>query len=177
MASYSTWDKLVGRYPAMKGPTRGQTNVNDHWLSQASAEVDARLGRHYTIPFSPVPTLIEDIVIDLAYYKMNIGRKSVAALKKYIDERLNGLINGSLTLGGYSPARDAVLVSAPYETAFGFDDSANWDIDCDLSRYYGTDISVPAAPSAPELIDTSEDPITDDSNNPLEESDGDNITT
>jgi phage gp36-like protein len=53
------------------------SGVVDEAISRADAEIDAYLGRRYTLPLSPLPDQVKGLSIDLALYHL-YSRRSVA---------------------------------------------------------------------------------------------------
>ena len=132
MGRYIDWADVTGRYSDFaKGPDASQANAS--FVPQAEAEVDARLAVKYTVPFSPAPYLVQDLCIDLAYYKATIRQKGSEQIKKYIDARFETIMNGSMVLtnsaGVISGTGNYAWASNSYHSAFGMDDEVNWRVD------------------------------------------------
>lgn len=130
MGRYIDWSDIAGRYPdiARQG---GAESVASYWLAYAEAEVDARLAAKYTTPFSPAPTLVRDLCIDLTYYRMTIRQKGSELIRESLDERFAGIINGTISLPNtVEIVADTLAWSEQaqpgYHTAFGPDDALNW---------------------------------------------------
>ena len=131
MGRYIDWADVTGRYSDFaKGPDALQANTS--FVPQAEAEVDARLAVKYTVPFSPAPYLVQDVCIDLAYYKATIRQESSKAIKTYIDERFEAILNGTLVLttseGVVSGTGNFAWASNSYHTSFGPDSEQNWRV-------------------------------------------------
>lgn len=130
---YATWDMVAGRYPDA-AKIYGADGVGSYWLDHAAAEIDARLALRYTVPFTPTPLLIQDLCVDLTYWKMTMRQKSSEALGAYIENRLDALATGSMSLvmsGAVLPS----IADMPYSnteqfgSSFGVDDPLNWSVD------------------------------------------------
>ena len=129
MGRYIAWTDVAGRYPAA-AKKAGDTEIGSYWLPYAESEVDARLASRYTTPFTPCPQVIQDLCIDLTYYKMFMFEESSETLKQYIDERIEGLLNGTITLTTSGAASAGVSWSehSGHHTSFGPDDPVNWHV-------------------------------------------------
>lgn len=133
MGRYINWDDVVGRYPDA-AKIAGASAVGSNWLGYVESELDARIGVKYTVPFTPVPAQIADLAIDMVYYRMNIRAKGIDSVKKFIDGRLAGILNGTIVLMGVDGvvqmSDKAVSWSEQnqpgYHTAFGPDDVEFW---------------------------------------------------
>lgn len=134
MGRYIDWADLTNRYRAaaqMGGATELSPTIDD-----AEAEVDARLGVRYAVPFGPssadVPQIVRTLSIDIAYYRLIYATEQGQALKRYIDERITGLISGTLTLttsaGVIASSEARAWTSTDYRSAFGPDDPINWSV-------------------------------------------------
>lgn len=132
MGRYITWADVTGRYTDFsKGPDAGVANVS--YIPQAEAEVDARLAVKYSVPFSPAPYLVQDLCIDLAYYKAAIRQESSKLIKEYIDARFEALINGTMVLtnsaGAVAATGNFAWASNSYHSSVGMDGDVNWVVD------------------------------------------------
>lgn len=134
MGRYIDWSDVANRY-ADVARISGAEAVGSSWLSYAEAELDARLGTLYTVPFSPAPPLVRDLAIDMTYYRMTMRQKGSDLIKEFIDERLNGLIGGTITLTDSSgsvidPSGEGLAWNeqnkAGYHTVFGPDNELKW---------------------------------------------------
>lgn len=132
MARYADWSDVVGRYKDAASIAES-TGMGSYWLASAEYEVDGALGKVYSVPFSPAPLQVKDLAIDLTYYKMTIGKKTGGELKKYIDQRIAGLIDGTIVLvtttGLLQSDPNAAWFENSYHTSFGPDDPVNFRID------------------------------------------------
>lgn len=131
---YIDWADVVNRYSDV-ARIGGAESVSSSHLQFAEAEVDARLSVLYTVPFTPAPPLVKDLCIDLTYWRMTMRQKGSEVIKKYIDERIEGLIGGTIVLtdaaGAVLPQNQESLAwseqnQTGYHTAFGPDYELNW---------------------------------------------------
>lgn len=128
---YIDWSRVSGKYPDI-APKFEASAANSHWIPGAENEVNSRLAVRYTVPFSPCPDMIADLVVDLTYYKMTYRQENQEKLKEYIDERFKGLLDGSIVLvtsaGVVSDTSNFAWASNSYHTSFGPDGPENWRV-------------------------------------------------
>lgn len=130
---YITWNRVAAKY----GETVAKIDAsaaNSYWIPAAESEVNARLAPKYAVPMSPCPEMIADLVVDLVYYKLTYRNENQDKLKKYIDERFEGLLDGSVVLvdsGGTALATFSgeAWCSNSYRSSFGPDCAENWSVD------------------------------------------------
>ena len=89
-------------------------------LTDADAEIDARLARRYTLPLASVPAVLVRVAADLARYYLWDARATDQVRNRYKDaiSRLDKIAQGDVQLGGAvalaaGPSAVAVLASAP----------------------------------------------------------------
>ncbi len=132
MGRYIDWSHVVGRYKDAATLAEA-SNTGSYWLNMAEYEIDGALGARYTVPFSPAPLQVQDLCIDLTYFKMTVGKATKKDLKKYIDERIAGLIDGTIVLvtsaGNIQGDPNAAWSENSYHTSFGPDDPVNFRVD------------------------------------------------
>lgn len=132
MGRYIDWALVVGRYKDAATLAEA-TGTGSYWLAMAEFEIDGALGARYTVPFTPTPLQVQDLCIDLTYYKMTIGKQSKKDLKAYIDQRITGLVNGTIVLvtsaGNIQGDPNAAWSENSYHTSFGPDDPVNFRVD------------------------------------------------
>lgn len=137
MGRYTNWPDIVGRYPDA-AKIAGNESTGSYWLMYAEAEIDARLAPRFTTPFSSAPDVVKDIVIDMTYYRMTLRQKGSDVIKKFIDERITGLIDGTIFLPSSSATDKSIAWSEQdktgYHTAFGPDDDIFWRVSSTFIR-------------------------------------------
>ena len=97
MSRYANWENVVDKY-MNAAKASGSARLKETYLTAAEDEIDGLMGGHYTVPFTPVPGMIRDLVVDLTWYKMTLMQEDSDKLKKYIDDRILALQTGKLTL-------------------------------------------------------------------------------
>lgn len=133
MGRYITWDAVTGRYKDA-ATIVGAEGIGSYYLGAAEAEVDGRLAALYSVPFAPVPEIVQDLCVDLTYYKMTLTRKDSETLKGYIDARFKDILAGTLmlTTSGTVLAAQAAGTAwgthQTYHSVFGADDPVNWQV-------------------------------------------------
>lgn len=132
MPRYVSWTDIAGRYPDA-AKKAGDSAMGSYWLERAEYEVDAALASKYTVPFTPCPPVVQDLCIDLTYFKMMINQPGAEPVKKYYDERIKALQDGLMLLvssGGVAAAQGTVSWSSEegHATSFGPDDPVDWVI-------------------------------------------------
>lgn len=131
MGRYIQWTDITARYHEFP-KTFDSIKADTALIPQAEAEVDGRLAAKYTVPFTPAPYLVQDLSIDLAYYKMIFGSDRAEALKTYIDDRFRSIIDGTLVLttsaGAVGQTGVYAWASNSYHTSFGPDSEINWQV-------------------------------------------------
>jgi hypothetical protein len=109
--------------------------VNCLWAPLVCADVDALIGAKYSVPFTPTPLFVKNLAIDLCYWQITYKEQDQALLKEYIDERVTGVLNGTITLtdpatgGVISPAASVFLTTSGTLTSFGMDNPVNFGVD------------------------------------------------
>lgn len=129
MGRYIDWADVTGRYPDA-AKIAGAEAIGSYWLNYAEAEVDARLAPRFTTPFSSAPDMVKDVAIDLTYYRLTMRQKGAEVIKGYVDERINGMISGTLYLTSSFALENTTAWSEQaktgYHSAFGFDNEIYW---------------------------------------------------
>ena len=114
---YVSWTDVVARYASAR-TVGGSNQMDNPFIVGAEAEIDARLGGVYVTPFvnSPIPEVIRDLAIDLAYYKMSWREEGAKELKRYIDDRFKALIGGDMIIASVDllGSGDSVAMLAVY---------------------------------------------------------------
>lgn len=133
MGRYINWADVTGRYGDFaKGVDASVAAAA--FIPQAEAEVDGRLAPKYTVPFSPAPYLVQDLCIDVAYYKATIRQEGSKVLGESLEQRFKAIIDGTLLLtnsGGaiIQESGGAAWCSNSYHSSFGPDSEVNWRVD------------------------------------------------
>lgn len=131
-----TWQNLADKYPT-GGKWGNSDELARSYIPQAESELNGYLAQNYTVPFSPVPPLINDLCVDLVYYKLAIVKepKQAEAIKKYFDARIAELQAGTLTLVSSGTTLESqanwASISADHHSVFGPDSPTNWQPDTD----------------------------------------------
>lgn len=135
MGRYIEWQDVVDRYQSASKEF-DQNGINS-FIIGAEAEVDARLALRYDVPFGlnslGIPFLVEDLAIDVAYYRMTWRLKEAETLRKSLDDRFKAIIDGRMLLttsvGLYPPLADGGGSwgdKTSYPSAFGPDEAENY---------------------------------------------------
>jgi len=134
MSRYITWEKVVGRYQDA-AKIADASAMGSYWLHHAEDEIDAMLSPRYSVPFTgTISHVVQDLCIDLAYYKMTWRQESADKLYKYIEKRVDKLINGTMVLTDSSGSQLASNGDVPWSTTqdysatFGVDNVLNWAV-------------------------------------------------
>lgn len=133
--SYCTWEQLLAKYPQVATKS-GSDPIVTAYLRQCESEINGALAPYFTVPFSPVPPSISDLCVDLIYIKMKILDKSIKPLMDYYEARIKALQTGAATLVGEdgtvtAQTGNSAYIDKQYHSAFGPDDSLNWQPDSD----------------------------------------------
>lgn len=129
MGRYIDWADIANRYPDV-AKIGGSEAVSSYWLNYVEAEIDARLAVRFTTPFTPTaPDVIKDVIIDMTYYRMTMRQKGSEVLKNSIDERISGMIDGTLYIS--SGVTESTVAwseqdKTGYHTSFGPDNEIDW---------------------------------------------------
>lgn len=126
--TYATQTDLVERFGAtelaqLTDPVAG-TTINTttvaRALTDADAEIDARLAQRYALPLASTPVVLVRVAADLARYFLWDARASEQVRNRYKDAigLLNQIASGAVTLGGVvqlatAAGAVAVLASTP----------------------------------------------------------------
>lgn len=131
MGRYIEWDDVANTYRDWAKEVSANS-IGNLWIPRAEDEVDGRLAPIYTVPFTPVPGLVRDLCIDLAYYKLMFATEKGKALKESLDDRFEAILEGRLMITtsiGQVPTGDrAWSTHQGYPTAFGVDPDINWRV-------------------------------------------------
>jgi len=134
MGRYIDWQDLVARYQDV-AKIGGAADTSTSWITAAEAYVDGRLATKYTVPFTPAPPMVQDLVMDLTYYRINMRQKWAGELRADLNARFEGLLNGTIALVDASgnvidsaSGSGAWSNTSSYASAFGLDDPAYWQV-------------------------------------------------
>lgn len=129
MGRYIDWEDVADTYPEWTKSVSANSAGN-LWIPRAEDEVDARLAPRYSVPFTPVPGVVRDLCIDLAYYKLAFASEKGKALGEDLKARFEALLDGSmmLTMSGnpLSTTDQPWGTHQNYPTQFGVDNPINW---------------------------------------------------
>jgi hypothetical protein len=111
MGRYASYEEVIIRYPVLKTWGKNQGEIEADLITNAEAELDARLAQTFTVPFSAGHQTIKDITIDLCYLKMLRTRdaEKYAEVNSSIMGFIQDLIDGKafiITASGYIQAGD-----------------------------------------------------------------------
>lgn len=131
MGRYINWNDVANSYPDW-AKAASANSVGNLWIPRAEDEVDARLAPKYSVPFTPVPGLVRDLAIDLAYYKLVFASDKGKALWDSLKERFESILDGSMLLttsaGALGTGERAWSTHQNYPTHFGVDNDVNWEV-------------------------------------------------
>lgn len=144
--AYCSYNDLIIRYPSINDNFySSETLVNSACIYFADAELDARLAVAYDVPFaSPAPVVIEDLSMDLCYYRVLRTKDPERAemIHDAIIGRIDDMIKGNeaiVTASGTAifPTQEGAEFwsnTEPYHPTFSMldEDSAYSGIDPDL---------------------------------------------
>ena len=133
-ARYTDWAQVVARYVDV-AKERDENQLLP-FIEDAEGELDARLAPRYAMPYTPgsaAPQIMKSLAIDLAYYRTIWATDRADKLKTYIDERINGLLAGSMALvtSGGVMVSDSVATAwtdKTYRSSFGPDDPVEYSV-------------------------------------------------
>lgn len=135
--SYMTWAQLAAKYESA-AKWANSDELASSYISQAQATINGALAAKYTVPFSPVPPMIQDLCVDLVYFMLAINKEAdqAKAVKAWYDERIEQLQDGSLKLvqadGTVLPDQsNYASISDDHHSVFGPDSPVNWQPDTD----------------------------------------------
>jgi hypothetical protein len=95
--SYTTYDKMVVIYPAIKNAGKTPTELNSAFIHRAERELDSRLAPSYTVPFTPTPPIIQDLAEQLTWVRLFRAQgnyEKADSLEESFDKRIKALLDG-----------------------------------------------------------------------------------
>lgn len=135
--SYTTYEILVSKYPGIAGKVANPAELVGAFIPGAEAEINGYLAAKYTVPFTTVPPLVQDLCTDLVYTKLTIRDPKLSEqVKKYYYERIKAILAGTLSIvqtDGTTLTNEAsqALIDKEYHSRFGPDAPENWQPDSD----------------------------------------------
>ena len=98
MGRYIEWDDVIDRYPALNS-LGGSDEVSPAYIDYAEADIDARLAKSFTTPFSNNNMTVRDLTIDDVYYRAGRFKfeDAIAVHSAYL-ESIGALIDGKATM-------------------------------------------------------------------------------
>lgn len=131
MSRYINWADVANTYPDW-AKTASASSVGNLWVPRAEDYVDGRLAAAgYTVPFTPVPGLVRDLCIDVAYWKLAFASDKGKALGDILEKTFQAIADGEIVLtnsAGTLFSNDAWSTHQGYPTQFGMDNPINWEV-------------------------------------------------
>lgn len=131
MGRYIKWDDVSNAYPDWAEAVSANS-VGNLWIPRAEDEVDARLAPKYAVPFTPVPGVVRDLCIDLAYFKLVFASEKGKALGEILKDRFQSILDGDMVITTSGSQLDSGERSwsthQEYPTQFGVDNPINWEV-------------------------------------------------
>lgn len=133
--NYFSWEDLIGKYTSL-AKDFDSTKINSLWAPLTCADVDGLIGQKYSVPFTPTPLFVKNLAIDMCYWQITYKEQDQSILKAYIDQRVAGVLNGTITLtdptngAALTPATSQVfMTTSGTGTSFGMDNPINFAVD------------------------------------------------
>ena len=130
MGRYIEWTDVSNAYPDWSA-TVSANSVGNLWIPRAEDYVDGKLSAAgYTTPFTPVPGLVRDLCIDVAYWKLAFASEKGKALGEILEKTFQDIIDGTLIVtnsAGSLKTDRAWSTHQDYPTQFGVDSDLNWE--------------------------------------------------
>lgn len=110
--AYTSQSAMVDRFSELSliqltdrtGTGQIDTTVLDRAIADAGAVIDGKLAARYSVPFTAVPSLIEQLASDIAFYRLHTNPpKEISGRHDNALRLLDSLANGSITLGIEQP--------------------------------------------------------------------------
>lgn len=138
MGRYVTWNDVTARYPSL-ATKAAASEADSAWVVPAEYELDARLGSHYTVPFSSNNYTARDLSMDIVWLRINLGvvdLDSWRARQQAVDKRIDDLLNGyavMMTTSGTEvqasvSKNDAYSTTENYHPTFGLGDQLDFHV-------------------------------------------------
>lgn len=136
MGRYAVFSSDVhNRYPRTLTDSRAAATLEAAYLVPAEAEVDARLGSRFTVPFSSNNITVKDLVIDMTMLRMGTYKERDEQLRKDVDARIKALLDGTMIMVDSAgaalayPASGVINTTADYHPTFGMGDILDMEVD------------------------------------------------
>jgi hypothetical protein len=98
MGRYVDWSYIVNRTPSAN-TAGGSKEVDSAFIIPTEFEVDGLLSTHFTTPFSSNNMTVKELVADLVYAKMNVGKdKHAVKYKERAMEMVDNLKAGTMNM-------------------------------------------------------------------------------
>lgn len=131
MGRYIDWEDVANAYPDWP-KTAGANTIGNLWIPRAEDEVDGRLAPIYSVPFSPVPGIVRDLCIDMAYFKLAFASDKGKALGDLLEKRFEAILEGKIMIttsaGRLDTGERTWSTHQDYPTQFGVDNPLNWQV-------------------------------------------------
>lgn len=136
MGRYASFSSDVhNRYPRTLTDSRAAATLESAYLSPAEAELDARLGSRFTVPFSSNNQTAKDLVIDMTMIRMGFYKEKNEDLANSIEARIKALIDGTMVMvttsgevAGYQVS-GVINTTAGYHPVFGMGEILDAEVD------------------------------------------------
>lgn len=135
MGRYVNYADVVNRYP-MIGKSGGEDQITSDFIRYAEFELEEKLGKKFSIPFSSNNMTAKDLSIDLTYLKFmrTTGNDfDFETLQASVNSRIAGLLKGDafMAIESSDPlgkSEDSVYVGMNYKPVFGLGDELEFDV-------------------------------------------------
>jgi len=144
MGRYCTASDCYLRYNDIYSVNSDVDAVDSGFIFFAEHELDARLSKQFTVPFSSDNITAKDLAIDMTYLRAgNIGKDEEDELSDRIDKRIKDLLNGDMDMivssGTLVTVGDTVWSNdMDYHLTFGHGDVEDFHVDS--SQTYAEEI-------------------------------------
>lgn len=96
MGRYIAWSDVTARYARLTTLANSSAALQDSFIQGAESEVDGRLARAFTPPFSDNNATVKDLAIDVTFLKTGVlNAEEYERMLTRIDKRFERLINGT----------------------------------------------------------------------------------
>lgn len=133
--SYFTWNELSTKYPSV-AKDLDASRVDSFWAPLVSGDLDAQIAKRYAVPLANTPSMfIKNLAIDMAYWQWTYKAENQSILKEYIDQRISGIIDGTIVLTDVTGApltqgsTQVFLTTSGTASSFGMNNPVDWHVD------------------------------------------------